>query len=67
MLGTYVVEAAGRQALGQVRGEQEGGEEGQADVVAVEHVDLVVRAALTGAQEQLEGGTGQFEKDTFHI
>lgn len=48
---TEVVEAAGGEALGQVCGEQEAGEEGQRCVPVVQGVGPVISAALTSAHK----------------
>ena len=52
---TYVVEAAGGQALGQMRGEQKAGEKSQADVLAVKKVGLIFCAAFSFTQKHLRG------------
>lgn len=51
MAVTYVVEASRGQALRQMCGKQEGCEDGQGDVVAVENVCGAVPTALSRTQE----------------
>lgn len=52
---TYVVEAAGGQALGQMCGEQKSGEKSQSDVVVVKDVGVIVCAAFSFTQKNLPG------------
>lgn len=52
---TYVVEAAGRQALRQMCGEQKAGEKSQRNVVVVKDVGVIVCAAFSFTQKHLQG------------
>lgn len=51
----YVVEAAGRQTLRQMCGEQKGGEKSQRDVVVVKDGGVAFCAAFSFAQKHLQG------------
>lgn len=53
-MSTYVIEAAWRQAFREMRSKQEGCEEGQADVVVVEEVGVVVCTAFPSTQKHLQ-------------
>lgn len=52
---TYVVEAAGRQALRQMCGEQKAGEKSQRNVVVVEDDGVVFCAAFSFTKKHLRG------------
>lgn len=52
---TYVVEAAGGEALRKMCGEQEAGEKSQSDVVVVKDVGVIVCAAFSFTQKNLPG------------